>query len=87
MTKEEVFHIVKENIFEVLPFLSGKELAIESSLKDLGANSIDRTEIVTLSMEALNIRIPPADFANVKNIEDLVNLLYEKVSLNPTTLN
>ena len=80
MNKQDVFQVVRKNIFEVLPFLSGKEIRIENNLKDLGANSIDRVEIVTLSMEDLNVKIPPTDFANVKNLEGLVNLLYEKVN-------
>lgn len=80
MTKEDVFQVVKKNIFEVLPFLSGKEIHIENNLKDLGANSIDRVEIVTLSMEHVNVKIPPNEFGDVKNLEGLVNLLYEKVN-------
>jgi polyketide biosynthesis acyl carrier protein len=80
MTKQDVFQAVKKNIYEVLPYLVGKEIAIQSSLKDLGANSIDRVEIVTLSMENLNVKIPPTEFGNVNNIEGLVNLLLEKVN-------
>lgn len=79
MTRDDVFTVVKKNIFEVLPFLSGKEIAIENSLKNLGANSIDRMEIVTMSMEHFNVMIPPTEFAAVKNIEGLVSVLYEKV--------
>jgi polyketide biosynthesis acyl carrier protein len=80
MTKQDVFQVVKKNIFEVLPFLSGKEIHIENNLKDFGANSIDRVEIVTLSMEDLNVKIPPIEFGDVKNLEGLVNLLYEKAN-------
>ncbi|MGD2092433.1 MAG: acyl carrier protein [Candidatus Aminicenantes bacterium] len=80
MTKQDVFQAVKTNIYEVLPYLVGKEIAIESSLKDLGANSIDRMEIVTMSMENLHVKIPPGEFSDVKNLEGLVNLLLEKVN-------
>jgi polyketide biosynthesis acyl carrier protein len=80
MTKQDVFQAVKKNIYEVLPYLVGKEIAIENSLKDLGANSIDRMEIVTLSMENLDVKIPPNEFGEVKDIEGLVNLLHEKVN-------
>ena len=80
MTKEDVFQVVKKNIFEVLPFLSDKDIYIENNLKDLGANSIDRVEIATLSMEDLNVKIPPIEFGDVKNLEGLVNLLYEKAN-------
>jgi polyketide biosynthesis acyl carrier protein len=80
MIFSEVFQVVKENIVEVLPYLAGKEISIQSSLKDLGANSIDRVEIATLSMEQLNVKIPPMEFGNVTNLEGLVKLLHEKVN-------
>ena len=80
MNKEDVFQVVKKNIFEVLPFLSGKDIRIENNLKDLGANSIDRVEIVTLSMEDLKVKIPPTEFGDVKNLETLVDLLLQKVN-------
>ena len=80
MTINEVFQVVKENIVEVLPYLAGKEIEIQSSLKDLGANSIDRVEIATLSMEHLNVKIPPMEFAKVTNLEGLVKLLLGKVN-------
>lgn len=80
MNYNEVFQIVKTNIVEVLPFLAGKEIPIEKSLKDLGANSIDRAEVVTLSIEALGIKVPMVEFANINNIRGLVDLLYEKTN-------
>ncbi len=80
MLKESVCQIVKENIVEVLPYLAGKEISIEASLKDLGANSIDRMEIVTMSMERLKVKIPPVELKEVNNLAGLVGLLFEKVN-------
>ncbi|MGD2087053.1 MAG: acyl carrier protein [Candidatus Aminicenantes bacterium] len=80
MLKEGVFQIVKENIIEVLPYLANKEISIQASLKDLGANSIDRMEIVTMSMERLNVKVPVGEFKEVHNLAGLVGLLFEKVN-------
>ncbi len=78
MSKEDVFQAVKKNIVEILPHVSLDNIRIEGQLKDLGANSIDRMEIVTMSMEALGIKIPLVELGQVENIEGLVNLLYER---------
>ncbi len=75
MTENDIFETVKKVILEVLPFLSPADVAIDKSLKDLGANSIDRAEVVTISMENLGLKIPMLEFGKAKNIRDLVGVL------------
>ncbi|UCH94137.1 MAG: acyl carrier protein [Candidatus Aminicenantes bacterium] len=75
MTHEEVFQAVKKVTLEVLPFLPPAEVTIEKNLKDLGANSIDRMEVVTRSLEALGVKIPLVEFGKVKNLRGLVEVL------------
>ena len=81
MSKEEIFAILKNNIMDVLDELDENEIVIDKCLKELGANSIDRVEIVSLTSEDLNVRIPAEELGDVKNIEDLVNKFYEKVGM------
>jgi polyketide biosynthesis acyl carrier protein len=78
MVKQKVYETVKSAILEVLPDLDPARISIEKQLKDLGANSIDRMEVVTLSMEALGIKLPMMSFAQVGNIEGLVDVLAER---------
>ena len=80
MSKEHVFEAVKNVIVEILPDVNTDTISIEKQLKDLGANSIDRMEIVTKSMQALEIKIPLMSFAGVSNIEGLVEVLTENFS-------
>jgi polyketide biosynthesis acyl carrier protein len=75
MTKTEVFEIVRTNILEVLPELQPGAIRMDQSLSDLGANSVDRMEVVTLSMQALKVKIPLMSFAGVSNIDGLVDVL------------
>lgn len=75
MLKEHVFKVVKNVISEILPGVQSELISIEKSLKELGANSIDRMEVVTMSMEELGLKIPLMSFAEVSNIEDLVDVL------------
>lgn len=83
MIKQKVFATVKSAILEVLPDVNPDLIGIEKQLKDLGANSIDRMEVVTLSMEALGLKLPLMAFAQVGNIEDLVDVLCEKYGQEP----
>ncbi len=81
MSKEEIFNIVKENILIILEDIDSDLVTIDKRLKDLGANSIDRVEIVTMSAEVLKVKVPAVKLASVKNIEDLVDVLYNQVNL------
>jgi polyketide biosynthesis acyl carrier protein len=76
LTQTQVFELVKKNILEILPKTQADLIVPDQSLADLGANSVDRMEIVTLSMEDLGVKIPLMSFARVFNIESLVEVLF-----------
>lgn len=82
MSKEHVFEVVKNIITEILPDVDPAEITIEKQLKDIGANSIDRMEIVTMSMRELDIKIPLMSFAGVSNIEGMVDVLHKNLNEN-----
>lgn len=75
MGKNEVFDIVKKNLAEIIPGVDTATVMIDRQLKDYGANSIDRMEIVTMSMEALGVTIPLVELAKASNIQELVDIL------------
>ncbi len=75
MEKENIFLVVKDAIADVLPDVDTEAVSIEQNLKSLGANSIDRTEIVMSSMEKLGIKMPLVSFGGVENIEDMVDVM------------
>ena len=77
--KDDVFAVVKKNIIEILPEVKPEAISPEKSLTELGANSVDRMEVVTLSMEDLGLKIPLMSFAGVTNIGGLVSVLFENV--------
>ncbi len=80
MTQDEVFTVVKKNIREVLYYLNGQEIPFAASLKELGANSLDRAEITVQCLEDLRLKIPLVEFGGIKNIQGLVELLTRKVN-------
>jgi polyketide biosynthesis acyl carrier protein len=79
VTKTEIFEIVVRSARDVIPTLSDQRIAPHDSLQALGANSLDRSEIVMMTLEALQLGLPLATTARAKNIGELVNLLHESL--------
>jgi polyketide biosynthesis acyl carrier protein len=79
LNKQDVFNIVVRHCYEVLPELEDHQFKPEERLVDLGANSIDRAEIVTLSLESLSLHMPRVELAGVGTIGELANVLYRNL--------
>lgn len=82
MSRNEILEIVKENVIEVLPDLEEHIFKDDDKLVELGANSIDRAEIVMMTMESLSLQIPRVELSGVKNIGELVDAFYTKLNEN-----
>lgn len=79
MSVEEIFDLITRHACEVLPALNGHTFQFTDSLRDLGANSIDRSEIVMMTLEALSLNIPLILIARAENMGELASLLHEKL--------
>jgi polyketide biosynthesis acyl carrier protein len=79
MNKKDLFELIVRNTVEVLPELASHSFMPDDKLIDLGANSVDRAEIITITMEALSLQIPPNQFLGAKNIGELVDVFYKKL--------
>jgi len=77
MNKEEIFKIIVQHTCEVVPELEDHSFKSSESLKELGANSIDRAEIISLTLESLSLQIPMVETFGAKNLDELATLLYE----------
>ncbi|MBA2649836.1 MAG: acyl carrier protein [Legionella sp.] len=74
MIYDGVWQALKSSILEVLPVKSEHTLQPEESLRQLGANSIDRAEIIMLTMARLELKIPLIEFSQAKNIASLIDI-------------
>ncbi len=72
---QRVFDVVKSNLLKVLIDLKPEQVTIDKSMADLGANSVDRVEVVMYSMEELGLDIPRAELHGAKNLAGLVDIL------------
>ena len=52
-------------------------------MKELGANSLDIVEIVSVSMRELKIKVPRSELSKLTNIGGLVELLYQVAQATP----
>lgn len=76
MNRESIFEVVKANVLKVLPEASADLITPDTSLVELGANSIDRVEVTMYSLEALNLKIPRVEFHGLQNLGGLVDVLH-----------
>ncbi len=72
---ERILDVIREQVRMVLPDVPPEAVTLESSLAELGANSMDRVEVATYSMEQLAVVVPPAAMRDVANVGDLVEIL------------
>jgi acyl carrier protein len=77
MTKEEIIDVIKQNIVDNLDDVEIDQIDPQRTMKDYGANSLDMIEVVSCSMRELKIKIPRAELADIKNIDELADKFYE----------
>lgn len=78
MTKEEIFNLIVGFTKEVVFELEDHDFKIDESLKSLGANSIDRSEIIMMTLEEMELEVPLVEMAKAGNIQELVDILHDK---------
>jgi polyketide biosynthesis acyl carrier protein len=74
--KEKIFAVIKENTLRILPDAHPEDIKIDGNLTDLGANSIDRVEIVLYSLQQLGLKIPAPELHGLKDLRAVVDLFY-----------
>ncbi len=81
MNKEIIFEKLKSKIIEIMDdsLEDEADITMEASLRELGANSIDRMDIIMDMCDELGVKIPMTEFSNLKNIGEMVELYYEKI--------
>jgi polyketide biosynthesis acyl carrier protein len=73
--KETIAQVLRETISSILPSLPAEAIAGNRSLKDHGADSVDRVEIILSIMNRLGIVEPMSSFSNISTIDDMVDYL------------
>ncbi|MFD4987454.1 phosphopantetheine-binding protein [Streptomyces sp. NPDC058374] len=73
--RAETARIVHDTIVTILPGVPRENISGDRHLKDLGADSVDRVEIILALMERLGVSEPMSRFSEVPDIDALIELL------------
>ncbi len=68
MKKEDIFSILVKHTREIVPELEQHHFQWDDRLADLGANSVDRAEIIMETLEALSLQIPRIELSEARNL-------------------
>ncbi|GGU32355.1 phosphopantetheine-binding protein [Lentzea flava] len=72
MTEQEIFAVVRRHLVDVLPDLDESRIQLDRSMKDLGANSIDRMDVVIGVQDELGVTVPASAMKDVHDLRSLV---------------
>ena len=75
MDRQQVLDVIIKHLQLNVDGLEGREIDPSKAMVDFGASSLDIVEVVSASMRELRIRVPRTEFAGLKNINALVDLL------------
>lgn len=71
----EIDAVLRRNIIGVLSDIDPIELHSDQSLDDLGANSLDRVDILTLTFDELGLKLAPQDLKDAQTLGAISDLL------------
>ena len=78
MSADEIFEIIIQHTRNVVPELQEHDFRRTDSLRALGANSIDRADIIMMTLDSLSLNIPLTAMARAENIGELAGIIHEK---------
>ncbi|MBX9864413.1 MAG: acyl carrier protein [Hyphomicrobium sp.] len=80
MEPDTVFATLLAQIRDVVPELGAHAFARSDSMADLGVNSIERSEVLLLTLDALGLKVSPIAFHGARNIGELSDLIHAKLA-------
>jgi polyketide biosynthesis acyl carrier protein len=78
-TTDRVLATLGAQVHEVNPDVDPNAVIPGATLEQLGCSSIDRAEIVVLTMEQLGVTLEPGELAGVRDVASLVDVLVTKL--------
>jgi polyketide biosynthesis acyl carrier protein len=76
MRRNDIHRALERNIRDVMCDFHERSFQPEDSLRDLGANSMDRATIVIQTLAELDVRMPLTAVAQARNLGDLVEIIH-----------
>lgn len=80
MTRDEIFGVIRANVYEIVAGAEGKEILESHSMRDFGADSLEIVEVVSRSMKQLRIKVPRTELMEVNDLKGLVDVFERAIS-------
>ena len=81
MTREQINVFLQDCIVSVVPDLSRDQLASDASLRRLGVDSIDRSDIASTMRRELGIDISALELGKAGDLREIVELLHTRIRI------
>jgi polyketide biosynthesis acyl carrier protein len=78
VSREAIDQVVREVITAILPAVPPEAIVSNKHLRDLGADSVDRVEIILMLLDRLHLDEPMSSFSSLPDIDALVAFLHER---------
>lgn len=78
VSRETVDRTVREVLAVVLPSVPPGAVTGDKHIRDLGADSVDRVEIILMLLERLHLDEPMSSFGPLPDIDALVGFLHQR---------
>jgi acyl carrier protein len=69
-----MFEVVKGNITRIVEEAADQEITENTSMVDLGADSLQIVEVVSRSIKELRLKVPRTELASARTVKDLLDL-------------
>lgn len=80
LDKNAILAILIGNIREIVPDLASQTIGPEKSMADLGVDSIERSDVLMTTLEAIGLKISLVQLHGPRNLGDLAQLIHDKLS-------
>ena len=78
VSREAIDQVVREVITAILPAVPPEAIVGNKHLRDLGADSVDRVEIILMLLNRLHLDEPMSSFSSLPDIDALATFLHER---------
>ncbi|HEY2577787.1 MAG TPA: phosphopantetheine-binding protein [Streptosporangiaceae bacterium] len=75
LADDAILAAFRRSVVAVVPEIAAAKVTLDRTLAELGCNSIDRADIVTMTMAELGIIVPVPEFGRDRTMGSLVALL------------
>ncbi len=79
MNRSDVLNTVIACIVEAIPNLDGHNFEETNTMEELGADSMNKADIIMLSLEELELNIPRVEAFGPTSLGELTDLFYGKL--------